>query len=45
MTISKHIQDMINLLAKKKRQKPEEYLLELMLSEYKSAYRKDYLLS
>lgn len=45
MKISNHIQDIIVSVAKKKRQKPEEYLLELMLAEYKSAYKKDYLLS
>jgi len=42
--MSSHQQQILQQLAKRAKVKPEQYLLELLLAEYKLKFRKDYLL-
>jgi len=42
--LSSHQQQILQQLAKRGKVKPEQYLLELLLAEYKAKFRRDYLL-
>jgi hypothetical protein len=45
LKLSKHQQAILTAVSKRSGKKPEEYLLELLLTDYKRIYRKDYLLN
>jgi len=44
MRLSKHQEEIAIAVARKKRMKPEEFLLKLLLEQYRATFKKEYLL-
>ena len=44
MRLSKHQEEIAIAVARKKRMKPEEFLLKLLLEQYRTTFKKEYLL-
>lgn len=44
LKLSKHMNDMTIQIARKKNQKPDDFLLSLLLETYKETFKKSYLL-
>jgi len=42
MKLTTHQEKLVNLISRKSGMKPDEYLIQLLLREYKSLFKKEY---